>query len=116
MSSTAPGGRRGGGQRESRWLCHARVRAGSWPLQPSITCAGSCGSTKSPPRPSTAPSPRIEPAQDGSEMLRFTNLPTPLDEVAIGPIGQFDVWVGEADDTALIEVSGLGLLVSHVTQ
>lgn len=49
-------------------------------------------------------------------MLRFTNLPTPLDEVAIGPIGQFDVWVGEADDTALIEVSGLGLLVSHVTQ
>lgn len=56
----------------------------------------------------------LQPALDGSEVLRYTNLPTPLDQVAIDTIGQFDVWVGETEDTAYIEVSHLDLLVTQV--
>ena len=56
----------------------------------------------------------LQPALDGSEVLRYTHLPTPLDQVAIDTIGQFDVWVGETEDTAYIEVSHLDLLVTQV--
>ncbi len=57
----------------------------------------------------------LQPAHDGSEVLRYTNLPTPLEAVAIDPAGEFDVWVSETDDTAYIEVSRLEILVVQVT-
>jgi hypothetical protein len=57
----------------------------------------------------------LQPANDGSEVLRYSNLPSPIATVAIEPEGQFDVWVGETEDTAYIEISRLDVLVTQVT-
>lgn len=58
---------------------------------------------------------KLQPAYDGADVLRISDLAAPLDVAVINPVGEFDVWVGETDDTAYIEVSGLGILATQVT-
>lgn len=57
----------------------------------------------------------LQPAHDGADVLRISDLATPLDIAVINPVGEFDVWVGETEETAYIEVSRLEILVTQVT-
>lgn len=58
----------------------------------------------------------LQPASDGAEVLRFSNLPEPLPSMDLDPSGQFDVWVGETDETAYVSISDLDLLMTQVAE
>jgi len=56
----------------------------------------------------------LQPAVDGAEVLRFYDLPQPMESMPIDPHGEYDVWVGETEDTAYLAVSALQVLAQSV--
>jgi hypothetical protein len=55
----------------------------------------------------------LQPARDGAEVLRYSNIPKPVDRLVIDPHGAFDVWIAETDETAYIAVKDLHGLVQQ---
>lgn len=57
----------------------------------------------------------LQPARDGAEVLRYSNIPKPVDHLVMNPRGTFDVWITETEDTAYIGVKDLHGLVQQTT-
>jgi hypothetical protein len=57
----------------------------------------------------------MSPAQEGSEVMRVTNLPVAADDIGLNPSGTFAPWLAETDETAYVAIDSLGLLVKQVT-
>lgn len=52
----------------------------------------------------------LQPAGNGAEVLRYSNLPRPVETVEMDPQGELDVWVAETEETAYVSIARLGAL------
>lgn len=56
----------------------------------------------------------LRPAENGAEVLRMYDLPQPAHSLDLEPQGEWDVWVGETEETAYVEVMALDVLFRPV--